>query len=91
MRVVRVTRHLTQRNFSRRGVTRRLTALHYVPTVVTTTINNHNIDPVLVGNMARDLCACEAMSFAGQVAIVMVALQMKNVRRGLRSPGDTGI
>ena len=84
MRVVRVTRHLTQRNFSRRGVTRRLTALHYVPTVICSAVSHHNLTPDIFEHLAVDMCACEAMSFVGQVAIVMTALHTKNVQRGLR-------
>ena len=84
MRVVRVTRHLTQRNFSKRGVTRRLTALHYVPTVICSAVSQHNLTPHTFEHLALDMCACEAMSFAGQMAIVLTALHTKNVRRGLR-------
>jgi len=85
MKLLRVTRHLGKRNFSARGFSRRVAALHYIPPVITTTVNNHNIDPVVMAHMVRDMCACEAMSFAGQVAIITLSLNVKNVQRGLRT------
>ena len=91
MKLVRVTRHLGRRNFSARGVSRRVAALRYVPSVLTTSMNNHGVDPVMVAHMVRDMCACEALSFAGQVAIVTLSLSTKSVSGNLSISDQTGI
>jgi hypothetical protein len=82
MRVIRVTRHISRKNFFLRGASRRVMALHYIPSAVCSAISQHNLTPEIIEHVAMDACACEAMSFVGQVAIVTVALHAKNVRKG---------
>jgi hypothetical protein len=91
MRVCRATRLLAKKNFAGSGFSRRVAALHYVPSLVTTSVNNHSIDPVVVENMVRDVVACEALSFTGQVAIILLSLHAKSVQRDLSITCDDGI
>ena len=91
MRVCRATRHLARRNFTTRGLSRRVAVLHYVPSVVTTALNNHSIDPVVVEHLVRDLIACEALSFAGQVAIILLNAHIKSVQKGSSIRCDSDI
>ena len=91
MRVCRATRHLAKRNFTLRGLSKRVAALHYFPSVVTTSINNHSVDPVILEHLIRDMVACESLSFAGQVAIILLNGYLKNVQRNIRITCDEDI
>jgi len=69
---------------------RRIAAVNYVPPVVTTSLNNHSIDLAILENLLRDIVTCEAVSFACQVAIILISLHAKSVQRNLGIACDSG-
>ena len=79
VKISRAARHLVARNFSARGFSRRVAALHYIPTVVMSSIDHHSVAPGIIEHVAVDLAACEALSFTGQMAIILLAPHLKNV------------
>lgn len=90
MRVKRVAKILVKKNFARTS-SRRVAAIHYVPPVVTASLNNHSIDPVILENLLRDIVTCEAMSFTCQMAIILLSIYTKSVQRNLNIAFDKGI
>ena len=83
IKVGRAARLLVRRNFTTRGMSKRVAALRYVPPVVTSVVDNHSVDPVLLGNIIRDMMACEALSFTGQLVILVLSVYAKSVSRNL--------
>ena len=91
MRVCRAARLLVRKNFNTKGLSRRVVALHYVPSMVMTSLTDHKVDPSVIEHMVRDAAACEAISFVGQVAIILLNTCVKSVSKDLRIRCDNGI
>lgn len=90
MRVRRVARLLVKKNFTSSS-SKRVAAIRYVPPFVTSSLNNHSIDPMIIGSLLRDIATCEAVSFAFQLAAILISLHTKSVQRNLSIACDSGI
>ena len=90
MRVKRAARLLVKKNFTG-SPSKRVAAIRYVPPVVTSSLNNHSLDPMIIENLLRDIVTCEAVSFTFQLAVILISLHAKSVQRDLSIACDSGI